>query len=338
MAQRQAGGVVALRGAGEQEPASSRAPRLGRQQLRLLERGRARRPDIDAGDQGRDVELERLRPDRLDQARDRRRARPCVRGRAGVRGCGRRRRSARRRRASLPALLPLGPTYRPRRAAPSNDSAAAATFWRSQWTTKTDLPVPGDNRPGLNARSGRRDERRPAPRSLLARRDQRLLRRCRVRPGALAPRPPRGTRLRGRRRRRGGARAAGEDRRIALGLSGRDHDGLDRHRLPRRAGAEGPDRADLRRPLARGRRRRSPSSRLHARDVAAHHRRRAGAEDPRDHARRERRRAALARPLDVFAVDQRSVHPRPDGDRERDPAPVRRRLRRHRREAHDART
>ena len=33
------------------------------------------------------------------------------------------------------------------------------------------------------------------------------------------------------------------DRRVALGLPGRDHDGLDRHRVPRRAGAREPDRA-----------------------------------------------------------------------------------------------
>ena len=37
-------------------------------------------------------------------------------------------------------------------------------------------------------------------------------------------------------------------------LPGRDHDGLDRDRLPRRAGDRRPDRADLRRPLARRRR------------------------------------------------------------------------------------
>ena len=72
---------------------------------------------------------------------------------------------------------------------------------------------------------------------LRAGRRQRLLRRGRVRARAQPARQDRAARRGRRKRRRGGDRAARQDRRVALRLPGRDHDGLDRHRLPRRAGA-----------------------------------------------------------------------------------------------------
>ena len=66
--------------------------------------------------------------------------------------------------------------------------------------------------------------------------------------------------------------------------------------------AEGPGRADLRRPLARRRLRARLRSRLHARHVAAHHGRRAGPEDPRDHPRREHGARASRGRCTSFAV------------------------------------
>jgi hypothetical protein len=57
LAQGEAGGVVSLRGAVDQEPALPRAPGFGREPLRLLERGRLG-PDVDALDQRRDIVIE----------------------------------------------------------------------------------------------------------------------------------------------------------------------------------------------------------------------------------------------------------------------------------------
>ncbi len=63
---------------------------------------------------------------------------------------------------------------------------------------------------------------------------------------------------------------ARQHRRIPLRLPGRDHDGLDRDRLPRRAGNRRPGRARLRWPLARSRHRDLVRDRLLPRDLAPH--------------------------------------------------------------------
>src|SRR6185295_486046 len=66
VAEREAGGVIALRGAIDEEPASPRAPGLGGEPLSALEGGMG--TDVDPLEASRDVEVER----RLAQLRDRR--------------------------------------------------------------------------------------------------------------------------------------------------------------------------------------------------------------------------------------------------------------------------
>src|SRR5688500_13384412 len=66
VAKGEAGGVVSLRGAIEQEPAAPVDQGLARELLRELERRRLL-ADVDAGDQGGDVHLERTRPDAVKQ-------------------------------------------------------------------------------------------------------------------------------------------------------------------------------------------------------------------------------------------------------------------------------
>ena len=68
MHEREARDVVALRRAVQEEPGPPRAPRLGREQLRLLPRRRLG-PDVDALDQSGDVECERGVADRLAELR-----------------------------------------------------------------------------------------------------------------------------------------------------------------------------------------------------------------------------------------------------------------------------
>src|SRR5260221_13438573 len=97
------------------------------------------------------------------------------------------------------------------------------------------------------------DERPPARPPLAVDRDQRLLRRRRVRARAQPPRQDRTARRRRRIRGGGRGRAARQDRRIPLRLPDRDPDGLDRHRLSRRALALEADRAGLRRAIPRRR-------------------------------------------------------------------------------------
>jgi hypothetical protein len=64
---REAGGVVALGGAVDEEPASLRAPGVGGQALGLLEGGVL--ADVDALDPGWDVAVEGLPPEGLDRRR-----------------------------------------------------------------------------------------------------------------------------------------------------------------------------------------------------------------------------------------------------------------------------
>src|SRR6185295_20183847 len=64
VAEREAGGVIALRGAIDEEPASPRAPGLGGEPLSALEGGMG--TDVDPLEASRDVEVER----RLAQLRD----------------------------------------------------------------------------------------------------------------------------------------------------------------------------------------------------------------------------------------------------------------------------
>ena len=114
---------------------------------------------------------------------------------------------------------------------------------------------------------------------------------------------------RGRREgRRAGARRARPDRPLPRRLPARDHDGLARHRLPRRAGDRGTDRARRSRAARTG----SPSAishrdRLRDRDRPPHHRRRAGAEDGRDH----QGRANLARCAGPLPASGRSARRSP---------------------------
>ena len=85
-----------------------------------------------------------------------------------------------------------------------------------------------------------------------------------------------------RRRRRGDRRPLA----LPVVLPARDHAHLAGHRLPRRARRGRPRRAAVRRPLARRHARDLAGHRLRAHHVAAHHDRRAGAEDLRDPALR----------------------------------------------------
>ena len=62
-----AGSVVPLRCAIDEKPCPPRAPGLGRQLLGELKGGR-RGADVDPGGERRDIQVERLRPERLDQA------------------------------------------------------------------------------------------------------------------------------------------------------------------------------------------------------------------------------------------------------------------------------
>ena len=85
--ERQAGGVVALRGPVDQEPGARRAPRLGRELLRLLEGSRLG-PCVDALGERRDVQRQRAFAERLEQRRSGRRCRPCGRARGSGRRAG----------------------------------------------------------------------------------------------------------------------------------------------------------------------------------------------------------------------------------------------------------
>ena len=149
-----------------------------------------------------------------------------------------------------------------------------------------------------------------AHRGLLARAPERVLRRGRVR--ARARRAASKIEQLAEEGERGAALAAQPDRphrRVPVGLPARHHAGLDRHRLPRRAGDRRPVRAS------------SFGERLsHAVAVAiafviayliatsaAHHDRRAGAEDLRDHRTPEPIARRGARPLQSFRVVVRPV-------------------------------
>ena len=178
-------------------------------------------------------------------SRGRRPGRPCGRERRAARGRARHARAARRRRAPIPgpsaSCLPAtASTYRepsgPRR---------LRTFWsvldgRRRPTSESRRQAGARRSQG---RTGRDDRPPPGPPGR-ADRAQRALRCRRVRAGALAARAHRGARQ-GRRPERGRA-CSSRSRTLDEFLSAapaRDHDGVDRHRLPRRARDRRTDRA-----------------------------------------------------------------------------------------------
>ena len=108
-----------------------------------------------------------------------------------------------------------------------------------RWPRMADDDLPRSTRPHSELdprRAGGADDRCRARRAAAVDPAQRLFRGRGVRARAFAAREDRAARRGGRERRRRRQRAARQDRRNAVGLPDRDHDGLDRHRFPRRAG------------------------------------------------------------------------------------------------------
>ena len=195
-------------------------------------------------------------------------------------------------------------------------SGAESYIAYAEWPTTNSPEVPGQI-------DDERSAARPPP---AAGCHQRLLRCCRVRARAQPPRQDRAARRGRRKRRRGRGRAARQDRRVALRLPDRDHDGLDRDRLPRRALAGGAARTDLRRPLPRRRGRALGGDRLRPRHRDPHQHRRAGAEDDRDRPCRAHRPPRRP-PAQLVPRRDGAGDPPAERDLQRDRAPLRRRSR-----------
>ena len=130
--EREAQRVVALRRAVGEEERPRRAERLGGEQLGALV-GRRRRAEVDPVDVLRDVGGEPVEADRLHDARDRRRSRPCGPGRGSAPGRGTR--SRRRRRGTAPSAARWPPPSRrrsygaPARPGNRDQSKLAARLW-----------------------------------------------------------------------------------------------------------------------------------------------------------------------------------------------------------------